>query len=288
MCDDVLAPDYFDATPALTRRRLGALAASATLIAALPRAAHAVAVTDADVVVKTPDGEAEAYIVHPSAGKAPAVILWVDILGLRPVYRQVAKRLAESGYAVVAPNPYYRVTKLPAFPADLDMTSPAGLERRTKLRATVTPETQTVDGIAFTAFLEKHPAVDVGKKMGTVGFCMGGAYTMFTAAARPDRIGAVASFHGTRLVTDQPSSPHLVIPKMKAAGLFCIAQDDDKSTPDAKDVLRASFKEAKLSAEVEVYSAMHGWCTPGSDAYNAAEAERAWARMMALFKTALV
>ena len=126
MCDDVLAPDY-----GFTRRRLGALAASATLIAALPRAAHAVAVAESDIVVKTPGGEAEAYLVHPASGKAPAVILWVDILGLRPVYRQVAKRLAESGYAVVAPNPYYRVTKLPAFPADLDMTSPAGLERRT-------------------------------------------------------------------------------------------------------------------------------------------------------------
>jgi carboxymethylenebutenolidase len=283
MCDDVLAPDY-----RFTRRRLGALAASATLIAALPRAAHAVAVTESDIVVKTPDGDAQAYLVHPASGKAPAVIMWVDILGLRPVYRQLAKRLAEEGYAVVAPNPYYRVTKLPAFPADLDMASPAGMERRARLRATVVPETQTVDGTAFTAFLEQHAAVDAGKKMGTVGYCMGGAYTIFTAAARPDRIGAVASFHGTRLVTDQPSSPHVVIPKMKAAGLFCIAQDDDKATPNAKDVLRASFAEAKLSAEVEVYSAMHGWCTPGSDAYNAAEAERAWAHMMALFKTALV
>lgn len=283
MCDDVLAPDYM-----FTRRRLGALAASATLMAALPRAAHAVTVTESDIVVKTSDGEAEAFFVHPSSGKAPAVIMWVDILGLRPVYRQLAKRLAEEGYAVIAPNPYYRVTKLPAFPADLDMSSPAGMERRAKLRATVVQETQTIDGMAFTDFLEKHAAVDARKKMGTVGYCMGGAYTMFTAAARPDRIGAVASFHGTRLVTDQPSSPHLAIAKMKAAGLFCIAQDDDKAAPNAKDALRAAFAASKVPAEIEVYPAMHGWCTPGSDAYNAAQAERAWARMMELFKRALV
>lgn len=283
MCDDVLAPDY-----AFTRRRLGALAASATLIAALPRAAHAAAVTDSDIMVKTPDGEAEAYIVHPSTGKAPAVIMWVDILGLRPVYRQLAQRLAEEGYTVIAPNPYYRVTKLPAFPADLDMSSAAGMERRAKLRATVVAETQTIDGTAFTAFLEKHASVDASKKMGTVGYCMGGAYTMFTAAARPDRIGAVATFHGTRLVTDQASSPHLAIAKMKAAGLFCIAQDDDKATPNAKDELRAAFAASKGAAEIEVYPAMHGWCTPGSDAYNQAQAEKAWSRMLALFKTALV
>jgi carboxymethylenebutenolidase len=152
----------------------------------------------------------------------------------------------------------------------------------------LSPETALTDATAFVAYLDSQPFVDKKRKMGTTGYCMGGPFTMRTAAAFPDRIGAGASFHGGSLVTDKPNSPHLLVPKMKAQFLFAIAENDDKSQPEAKDVLRDAFANAKLPAEIEVYAgAMHGWCPPDSQVYNHDQAEKAWSRMLVLFKTAL-
>ncbi len=286
MCDEHAMTDMADAQ--ISRRRLGALTVGAGLMAVLPRVANAVDVKESDVVIKTPDGEAEAYFAHPSAGKAPAVLVWPDAFGLRPAFRQMGKRLAESGYAVLTINPYYRTAKVPALPAGLDFAKPDDRAQIMKLMGTLSPTTHVTDAKAFIAWIDAQSAVDTAKKMGTTGYCMGGPITMRTAAERPDRVGAAASFHGGGLVTDQPTSPHLLVPKIKADYLFAVAQNDDEKEPNAKVVLRDTFAANKLKAEIEVYPAAHGWCPPDAAVYDQAQAEKAWGRMLAIFKTALV
>ncbi|MGE3475985.1 MAG: dienelactone hydrolase family protein [Rhodospirillaceae bacterium] len=272
----------------LSRRRLGALTIGASLMAALPRAANAVDVKESNVTIKTPDGEAEAHFVHPAAGKAPAVLVWPDAFGLRPAFTQMGKRLAESGYAVLTINPYYRTAKVPALPAGLDFAKPDDRAQIMKLMSTLSPATHVTDAKAFIGWIDSQSAVDTGKKMGTTGYCMGGPITMRTAAERPDRVGGAASFHGGGLVTDQPNSPHLLVSKIKAQYLFAVAQNDDQQQPAAKEVLRDEFAKNKLKAEIEVYPAAHGWCPPDAAVYDQAQAEKAWSRMLATFKTALV
>ncbi len=270
----------------LSRRRFGALTAGAAMMAALPRAANALDVTESTVSIKTPDGTASAYLAHPSTGKHPAVLIWPDAFGLRPSFRAMGKRLAESGYTVLVPNPYYRMAT--PLPEGLNLSADADRAQGIKAMGTLSPQTHVIDARAFTTFLDTVAATDTAKKMGTTGYCMGGPMTMRTAAERPDRIGAAGSFHGGGLVTANPDSPHLLIPKMKAAYLFAIAENDDKNQPDAKTVLKDSMAKAKLPAEIEVYGAMHGWCPPDMPVYNQALAEKAWTRLLATFKTALV
>jgi carboxymethylenebutenolidase len=275
-------------TGAVTRRELGALAVGTGLTAVLPGAAHAAGVTERQVEIQTPDGTADAYFVSPASGKHPAVIVWTDIFGLRPAFREMGKRLAQSGYAVLVPNPFYRHKKAPVVAEGASFQDPATRETLFGLMRSLTPEYVVSDAKAFIAFLDKQTSVDSKRKLATSGYCMGGPITMRAAAAFPDRIGAAASFHGGGLVTDKPDSPHLLVPKMKAHYLFAIAENDDEKQPDAKDVLRQAFAKSKLPAEIEVYAgAMHGWCPPDSQVYNAAQAEKAWKRMVALFSRAL-
>ena len=269
----------------ITRRQFGAVSAGAGLAMLLPRAANAQAVTEAEVDVPTPDGVADSYFVHPASGVHPGVLIWPDAFGLRPAKRQMARRLAESGYSVLVVNQYYRSQRAPI----ADSTNFAELrDVLMPLMGTLSPETHVTDARAFVSFLDAQPSVDGNRKMGTMGYCMGGPITMRTAAALPDRIGAGASFHGGGLVTDQPDSPHLLVPSMTAHYLFAIAENDDESEPEAKDVLREAFAEAGLPAEIEVYAgALHGWCPPDTQVYNEAQAERAWSRLLALFERAL-
>jgi carboxymethylenebutenolidase len=272
----------------LSRRQFGALTLGAGLISMLPPVANAAEVTDAEVEITTPDGSADAYFVHPVKGAHPAVLIWPDAFGLRPAFRQMGKRLAESGYAVVVVNPFYRQQKAPTSPEHADFNDPATRAAIMALMGSLTQDTAFTDAKAFLAWLDRQPAVDRKKRAGTTGYCMGGPLTMRTAAALPERIGAAGSFHGGGLVTDKPDSPHLLIPKMKAHYLIAIAANDDEKQPEAKDVLRQAFAQAKLPAEIEVYAGtMHGWCPPDSQVYNAAQAEKAWARLLVLFKSAL-
>jgi carboxymethylenebutenolidase len=216
------------------------------------------------------------------------VIVWPDIVGLRPAFRMMGKRLAESGYAVLVVNPYYRRIKAPVFPEVASFQDPATREVLMPLARSLSAETNVTDAKAFVAFLDSQAAVDKNRRIGTTGYCMGGPMTMRTAAAVPDRIGAGASFHGGRLVTDGEDSPHLLVPEMQASFLFAVAANDDEREPEAKNVLRETFAAANLPAEIEVYEgAMHGWCPPDSAVYNEAQAERAWSRLLALFETAL-
>jgi carboxymethylenebutenolidase len=238
--------------------------------------------------VTTPEGTADCYFAHPAQGAYPGVIVWPDVLGLRPAFRTMGKRLASSGYAVLVVNPYYRKARSPVLPEGASFQDPATREKVMPLAGSLTAETNVTDAKAFVAFLDAQPAVDTKRRIGTTGYCMGGPMTMRTAAALPDRVGAGASFHGGRLVTDAPDSPHLLVPKMRASYLVAIAANDDEREPAAKDVLRKAFDEAGLAAEIEVYAgAMHGWCALDSAVYNEAQAERAWARLLALFETAL-
>jgi carboxymethylenebutenolidase len=238
--------------------------------------------------VKTPDGVADCYFVHPSTGAHAGVVIWPDILGLRPAFRQMGKRLAESGYSVLVVNPFYRQKVAPVVPAGASFSDPAIRNTVMPLAQALNATTHMTDAKAFVAFLDTQAAVDKKKKIGTTGYCMGGPIVMRTAAAVPDRVGAGASFHGGGLVTKDPSSPHLLVPTMKAQFLFCIAENDDQREPDAKTVLKDTFAKAGLPAEIEVYAgAAHGWCPPDSSVYNEPQAEKAWSRLLVLFGKAL-
>lgn len=290
MCDNDAFDDMLDyeLRKGVSRRQFGAIALGAGLMSMLPRAADAADTQDADVEIKTADGVADAYFVHPAKGKHPGVLIWPDIFGLRPAFKQMAKRLAESGYSVLVINPFYRIKKAPTSLPDADFNDPETRKALSAMSGTMTAATAQVDSTAFIAFLDSQPSVNKKKKIGTMGYCMGGPLVMRTAANVPDRVGGAATFHGGGLVTDKPDSPHLSIPKMKAQFLIAIAENDDQRQPTAKDVLREEFAKAKLPAEIEVYAGtLHGWCPIDAKVYNQEQAEKAWSRLLELFKTAL-
>ena len=291
MCDERTlrdAEDYLRRSGRLTRRKFGALSVGTGLAMLLPRAASALQVTAENVEVSTPDGTADCHFVHPSSGAHPGVLIWPDALGLRPAFEQMGRRLAESGYAVLVVNPYYRTEKAPVLPEGASFRDEATRKKIFPLMRSLTPERTVADASAFVGYLDSRDAVAGDRKMGTTGYCMGGSMTMRTAAAFPDRIGAGASFHGGRLVTDAPDSPHRLVDRIRAHYLFAIAENDDGKDPAAKTALREAFAAAGLPAEIEVYAdTLHGWCPPDSAVYNEAQAERAWSRLLALFETAL-
>lgn len=289
MCDELTVADNNKALQSgVTRRQFGLTTAGVAATMMLPLAANAQTVSEADVVVNTPDGEADCYLVHPSSGKHPAVIIWPDALGLRPAFRAMGKRLAQSGYTVLVVNPFYRQAKAPVVPEGASFQDDAVRSRIIPLMRSLTPETNVTDAKAFVAYVDQLDSVDTSRRIGTTGYCMGGAIVMRTAAAEPERIGAGASFHGGGLVTDAENSPHRLIPQMKADFLVAIAENDHEKEPDAESVLKESFEKAGLKAEVEVYeAALHGWCVPDSPVYNEPQAERAWSRLLALFDSAL-
>src|SRR5580704_7426439 len=265
MCEQDDLKEFARRSSELTRRQFGSMALGAGLVATLPKLANAAETQGADVEIKTPDGTADAYFVHPAKGKHPGVLIWPDIFGLRPAFKEMATRLAESGYSVLVINPFYRTKKAPTAPEHPDFNDPPTRQALMALAGTLSPETALTDAKAFVTYIDAQPSVDTKLKMGTIGYCMGGPFVFRTAAAFPDRIGAGATFHGGGLVTDKPESPHLLIPKMKAHFLIAIAENDDQRDPQAKDVLRDSFAKAHLPAEVEVYAGtMHGWCPPDS------------------------
>jgi|SRR6266850_1169701 carboxymethylenebutenolidase len=287
-----------DETNDLSRRDFVALTVAAGLAAATDNlvSAAALPVQTASVEVKTPDGLCDATFIHPTAGSHPGVIIWPDAFGLRPAMVDIGKRIAADGYSVLVPNPYYRMTKAPG----IDMTNfsfqnQADMAKLRPLMGSINaPGTAERDAVAFIAFLDAQKQVNAAKKVGTQGYCMGGPLVMRTVAAVPARVGAGASFHGGGLVTDQPTSPHLLAPKMKARLYIGIAANDDQRQPDAKDKLKEAFAAAKVPAEIEVYKSLHGWCVPdmpaGADGpiYNKPDAEKAWAKLVALYKAALV
>ena len=283
----------------LRRREFVALSVATGVAAtALPAAAIPVGppVVEKNVTINTPDGACDAAYFHPAAGKHPAVILWTDAFGLRPSMRDMGRRLAGDGYAVLVPNPFYRVGKGPFYEtaANVDFKDKATFAKIGPLMGSIgAPGAAEKDAVEFVKFLDAQPEVDRARKIGTQGYCMGGALVLRTAATVPERIGAGATFHGGGLVTDKPDSPHLLAPKIHAQLLIAIAGSDDAKQPDAKDKLRQAFDAAHVPARVEVFAEQHGWCVPdmpqndGKPIYNQADAERAWTELLALYKTAL-
>ena len=267
----------------VTRKQFGIML-GAGMAMMLPKVANAVAVVESEVNVTTSDGVADCYFVHPASGTAPGILVWPDIFGLRPAFRQMGKRLAESGYSVLVVNPFYRIKKAPT--ADAGSATP--IEQLRPLAQTLNETTHMTDAKAFAGWLDRQPSVAKGRKLGTQGYCMGGPIAFRSAAAVPDRVGAVASFHGGGLVTDKPNSPHLQAARSKAQFLIAIAENDDMRSPNDKNVLQETFAKANLPAEIEVYKgAAHGWCPPDSHVYNEPQAEKAWRRLLELYGKAL-
>lgn len=277
--------------PNLSRREFAALSAAAGAAVATGAKAAGEPV-EADVGIQMDDGRCDAALYYPAGrGPHPAVLIWTDIFGLRPAFRQMGKRLAAEGYVVLVPNPFYRTRKAPVFEegAPFDFNDPADRAKLPPLTAPLTPEAVARDAKSYLDFLDVEKMTDRKAKAGVQGYCMGGPFTLRTAAALPDRIGAGASFHGGGLVTDKPDSPHLLVPQIKARYYFGIASNDDQRQPDAKDKLKAAFAAVNRPAKIEVYDgALHGWCVPGSAVYNQPAAERAWSELTALYKEALV
>ncbi len=283
MCDEHFEKDRqeYEARGLVTRREFGMMLGAAMM---LPQNKNAVAVTESEVTVKTPDGTADCYFVHPSSGSAAGVLYWPDIFGLRPAARQMGKRLAQSGYSVLVVNPFYRVKKAPT--AENGGATP--IQQVMPLAQGLNATTHMTDAKAFIAWLDQQSSVNKNRKIGTQGYCMGGPIAFRTAAAVPDRVGAVASFHGGGLVTQAPDSPHLQAAKTKAQFLIAIAANDDSRAPTDKDVMKETFAKANLQAEIEVYAgSAHGWCPPDSTVYNEALAEKAWSRLLVLYGKAL-
>lgn len=281
----------------ISRRDFVAMSLAAGIAAATASASAAgMEVVETEVTIKTPDGMCDAAFVYPARGAHAAVIIWPDAFGLRVSMREMAKRLAADGYSVLVPNPYYRVAKAPVLGniSTFSFSNPTDRNKLTPLMGSINADGAAErDAVAFVAWLDGQKQVDTTKKIGTQGYCMGGPLVMRTAAAVPSRIGAVGSFHGGGLVTDAPNSPHLLAPKMKARLYIGIASNDDQRQPDAKDKLKAAFAAARRPAEIEVYKSLHGWCVPDMPAepsapiYNQPEAEKAWSKLLALYKTAL-
>jgi carboxymethylenebutenolidase len=283
----------------LSRREFVAISIGAGIAAAAGSAsAAALPVTEKNVEIKMPDGVCDAAFIYPTSGSHPAVLIWPDAFGLRPSMRDIGKRIAAEGYAVLVPNPFYRVKKAPAIedPSSFSFQNQADMAKLTPLMASINaPGAAEKDAPAFVAWLDTQPQVNKAKKVGTQGYCMGGALVVRTAAALPDRVGAGASFHGGGLVTNNPNSPHLLAPKIKARMYFGVAKNDDERQPDAKDKLREAFAAAKVPTEIEVYPAQHGWCVPdmpkqpnGEPIYSKPDAEKAWGKLVALYKAGLV
>ena len=284
MCDELTDADNERFLgEGLSRRAFGVAGAAAGIAMMLPAPANALAVKGRDVEIRTPDGTADAYFVAPGQGSHPAVLVWPDIMGLRPAFRQMGERLAQSGYAVLTVNPFYRSAKPPYTAPGED---PAKVrDRAFEYRKLLTPEATLRDAAAFIGFLDRQKQVDRKRGIGTTGYCMGGPMVMLTAAGTPARVRAGATFHGGGMATDEMLAR---VPGMKASYLVAVAENDDARAPEEKDKLRAAFAAAKLPAEIEVYpGTLHGWCPPDSPVYNQAQAERAWSRMLHLFKTAL-
>ncbi len=286
MCDEQTLKkwtDYLKDHPPVSRRAFGALSAGAGLAAVLPKAANAQAVTESDVEIETPDGTCDAYFVHPTAGTNPGVLIWPDIMGLRSAFRDMGRRLAESGYSVLVVNPFYRSARAPVVPEGTSFGD-EGAEVVFQYAGELNPDTHMRDARAFVDWLDRQDPVAGDRQMGTTGYCMGGPMVMHTAYERADRIGAGATFHGGGLA----SGPHELIGEMDADFLIAIAADDDADAPEDKEILREAFDAAGLNAEIEVYEGTaHGWCPPDSRVYHEEQAERAWSRLLALFDRAL-
>ncbi len=272
----------------ISRRQFAKLGVTAAIAALLPPLANAQDVMEMEVTIETPDGISDCYFVHPSSGKHPAVLMWPDILGLRPASRAMGKRLAQAGYSVLVVNPFYRIQQAPVIPDGASFADPEIAAIVRPMMASLSENSDVTDARAYLAWIDQQMAVDTSRKIGTIGHCMGGPQVLRTVANFPERVGAGATFHGVNLATGNPDSPHLGIPNMDAHMLIAIAENDDARDLEVKTTLRNAFAAANVPAEIEVYAgSLHGWTMPDFPVYDQALAERAWSRLLATYETAL-
>lgn len=300
MCDEERLIRW--AREGLNRRQFGSVAGAATLAACTPMGADAEngdapqmaspggfpAWTEQAVSFDTEDGTMDGWLVLSTAGARPGVILWPDIAGLRESKKAMARRLADRGYSTLVVNQYYRDAKAPIWEDFADFAGNGGWPRAREMRGKLDAEAIMRDARAAVSYLDSRKEIDSTRGIGTQGYCMGGPFAMWTAAAVPSQVKAAASFHGGGLVReDSAMSPHRLMGQMDAALLIAIAQNDDAEAPGEKDVLRETASAAGRSAEVEVYAGDHGWCVPDSPAYAEEAAEKAWNALLALYDRAL-
>ncbi len=294
MCDDLTEEDNiaFEKKGGAVNRRDFSKLSIAAITAMMAPSAGVFAddtILESDVIVDMASGQSDCYFVRPSTGKHPGILLWPDIKGLRPAFKAMGRRLAKQGYSVLVVNPFYRDAKAPVVGPDASFRDPDTRKFLIGMARKLTQDASMSDARDYIKFIDAQESVDTSKKIGTMGYCMGGPLIMRTAGAVPSRVGAAASFHGGGLVRDSEDSPHLLIPNSPAHVLHAIAENDDERFPDAKNVLRAAYEKAGIPAEIEVYKGtLHGWCPPDSPVYNKEQAEKAWSRLLALFETALV
>lgn len=287
MCDEMQLADM--GREGVSRRQFAALGAMSALAACAPidsvRAQGGLA--ESDVTFAAPGGTMDAFFVHPAQGAHPAVIIWPDIAGLRDAFKVMARRLAGSGYSVLVVNPYYRDAPAPQFADFEDWRNQGGMQKVGPWREKNSAEGVMDTAKAVVAWLDGQDAVDTARGIGNQGYCMGGPYTVWTAAAVPDRVKAAASFHGGGLVGDAPTAPINLLGQTQAHFLIAIARDDDERAPTEKDLLTQAANNATRPAEIEVYDGDHGWTVPDSPVYAEAEAERAWERLLETYSAAL-
>jgi carboxymethylenebutenolidase len=245
-------------------------------------------VIEQQVEIPTADGTIGALLLRPDTTETlPGVIELTDGLGFRQAHADLSNRIAERGYVVLTPNIFYRTTKPPAFDFEPDFPSERAMNRFRELTGPLTPDAMERDGSAYIGFLAAQPLVSRGP-MGVVGFCFTGQFALRLAAARPDRIAAVASFHGGGLVTDTDRSPHLVLPRMKARLYFGHAVNDQSMPADAIKKLDKALQAWGGTYENDTYDgALHGWMIPGGKVHNPDQAERGFAKLMALLDSTL-
>jgi carboxymethylenebutenolidase len=289
MQDHILPFDKTKDT-ALSRRSFAALSLGAGAAVTTAAIAADRQVVETDIVIELADGHCDAALFHPAGNeKWPGAVIFPDALGLRPAFRDMGRRLAATGYTVLVPNPFFRTRKAPVLSGPFDFGKAEDRAKLTDLMAPLTTEVKARDGVAFVTYLDTLPQVNTKAPIGVSGYCMGGPYTMLTAAGASSRVGAAGSFHGGNLVTDKPDSPHLLAPKIKASYYFAIATNDDQRQPDAKDKLREAFAVDPQPVKIEVYAGcQHGWCVSDGMVYNATEADRAFAELVALYGKTLV
>ncbi|HKT84758.1 MAG TPA: dienelactone hydrolase family protein [Novosphingobium sp.] len=287
MCDEFTArsEDAQLARRGLNRRQFAAIGASAALLGCSKpvQGDGGSQVSERMVSITMARGVADAFFVHPAKGAHPGIIMWPDIAGLREAFKIMARTLAAEGYAVLVVNQYYRGGPAPVLESFSEWRTPQGQAKIGPLREQLTPEAIASDAAAFVAFLDGDDAIDRTRGIGSNGYCMGGPFTVRTAAAAPGRVRAAASLHGAGLVTGDADSPHRLLEKTKASYLFAIARNDDEKDPAAKDELRKAADNAHRPAEIEVFPADHGWCVPDSPTWDPTQADRAWNRMLALY-----
>ena len=283
MCDEFTEADATVSLP-LSRRHFAVLGAGAALAGCAGTSAVGAGarLTETMVELPTSDGMADAFFVHPTKGRHPGVILWPDIAGLRDAKKAMARRLAAQGYAVLVVNQYYRSARAPVLASFAEWRTPEGQARIAPMRAVLTPDVVMRDALAWVAFLDRQKAVDTRRGIGAQGYCMGGPFAIRSSIASA-RVRAAASFHGGGIANDLADSPHLGLGRARASYLIAVARGDDQRNPQEKEMFRAGAAAAGRVAEIEVYAAEHGWCVPDSPVYDAAEADRAFSRLLALY-----